>query len=193
MTKPTKPASTLGYALLGLLAREPLSGYDLATIMKERIRHFWSAQHSQIYPELAKLEEAGFVTHDVERGQTGRPDKKVFAITKEGRTTLARWVEEPFARGPTRDETVLKVYCGLAGDPDVLAKNLEEHATELDAVLEGLEANRKMMETKFERELSSAKGRRYFGWATLNLGIETLRVRTKWCRTVAKQLAPKKR
>jgi DNA-binding PadR family transcriptional regulator len=193
MAKATKDASTLGYALLGLLVREQLSGYDLATIMKERIRYFWSAQHSQIYPELAKLEEAGFVTHDVERGQTGRPDKKVFAITKEGRAALGRWVEEPFTRTPTRDETLLRVYCGTAGDPDVLAANLDAYASELEVVVEALERNREMLETRFAKEITNTRGGPYFGWATLNLGIETTRVRAKWCRTVAKQVARKKR
>src|SRR5215469_6282498 len=51
--------STLGYALLTLLAREPLSGYDLAQRMKRPLGFFWQAQHSQIYPELAGLEEHG--------------------------------------------------------------------------------------------------------------------------------------
>ncbi len=192
MAKPTKAASTLGYALLGLLAREPLSGYDIALIMKERIRYFWSAQHSQIYPELAKLEEDGLVAHEVEK-TPGRPDKKVFAITRRGRGVLARWVEEPFARSPTRDETLLKVYCGMAGDPKVLALNLDEYATELEAVVDALEANRKMLETKFPRELESAKGGPFFGWATLNLGIDTTRARAKWARSIARRLVPKQR
>ena len=48
--------STLSYALLGLLARQPLSGYDLAQYMKKRVGQMWSALPSQIYPELARLE-----------------------------------------------------------------------------------------------------------------------------------------
>lgn len=51
--------TTLGYAILGLLSRERLSGYDLTRGMRGRVGNFWSAKHSQIYPELARLEEGG--------------------------------------------------------------------------------------------------------------------------------------
>jgi DNA-binding PadR family transcriptional regulator len=47
--------NTLGYVVLGLLAREPLSGYDLKKRMEQRVEFSWSARHSQVYPELSKL------------------------------------------------------------------------------------------------------------------------------------------
>ena len=69
------------------------------------------------------------------------------------------------------------------------------NAVELEATLASLEENRKMLETKFPRDLENTKSGRFFGWTTLTLGIDTLRVRAKWCRFVARQLAsePKKR
>lgn len=45
--------STLGYAILGLLAAQPQTGYDLARLMRTPIGYMWTARHSQIYPELA--------------------------------------------------------------------------------------------------------------------------------------------
>ena len=60
--------SNLGCALLGLLARSPSTGYDLARRMERPVGYFWSARHSQIYPELAKLERAGLVSHEVVDG-----------------------------------------------------------------------------------------------------------------------------
>ncbi len=56
--------STLGYAVLGLLAREPASGYDLTRRMQAWIGFFWRAPHSRIYPELARLEAGGLVRHE---------------------------------------------------------------------------------------------------------------------------------
>ncbi len=47
--------TSLGYALLALLARTPLTGYDLAQRMLRSTDFFWTARHSQIYPELARL------------------------------------------------------------------------------------------------------------------------------------------
>jgi DNA-binding PadR family transcriptional regulator len=54
-----RSTTTLGYAILGLLAREALSDYDLSSRMRARVGLFWQARHSQIYPELARLEEGG--------------------------------------------------------------------------------------------------------------------------------------
>jgi DNA-binding PadR family transcriptional regulator len=36
---------TLGYAVLGLLSREELSGYDLKRWMERPLGYFWSARH----------------------------------------------------------------------------------------------------------------------------------------------------
>ena len=101
--------TTLGYAILGLLSREDLSGYDLTQRMAGRVGYFWSARHSQIYPELAKLEDGGYVTHSVVE-QRERPDKKVYEITAEGLDALQEWVTRPPVPRPTRDELTLKTY-----------------------------------------------------------------------------------
>src|SRR3712207_7997506 len=47
----------------------------LSSRMRARVGFFWQARHSQIYPELARLEEGGLVTHHVVE-QSDRPDKK---------------------------------------------------------------------------------------------------------------------
>ncbi len=43
---------TLKYAILGLVHKEEMSGYDITSQFKKEIGQFWSAKHSQIYPEL---------------------------------------------------------------------------------------------------------------------------------------------
>jgi len=46
---------SLRHGLLDLLAGEPMSGYDLAATTPPPMTNVWPAQHSQIYPELAKM------------------------------------------------------------------------------------------------------------------------------------------
>src|SRR5215213_3766635 len=100
---------TLGYAVLGLLSREELSGYDLKRWMERPLGYFWSARHSQIYPELARLEGEGLVTHTLVE-QSGKPDKKVYRITAGGLEALKEWVVEPPVSRSVRDELTLKAY-----------------------------------------------------------------------------------
>ncbi len=49
------------WAILGLLARRPRSGYEIKANVDTTIRHFWAASYGQIYPELRRLEAAGWI------------------------------------------------------------------------------------------------------------------------------------
>src|SRR5215469_17968792 len=82
---------TLGYAILSLLARTPLSGYDIAREMKRPTSFFFGhAQISQIYPELSRLEEYALVTSNIVE-QQGKPDKKVYTISPTGLQEIQSW------------------------------------------------------------------------------------------------------
>ena len=139
--------TTLGYAILGLLSREDLSGYDLTQRMAGRVGYFWRARHSQIYPELAKLEDGGYVTHSVVE-QRERPDKKVYRITAEGLEDLKEWVTRPPVPRPVRDELTLKAYSVWLADKEEAAQLFREeglrheeqlaHYEELRAWMEGV-------------------------------------------------------
>ena len=85
---------SLRYALLGLLAEEPASGYDLTRKFEVLRRYAWHAQSSQIYPELSQLSSAGLVSV-VERGPRGR---QTYAITEAGRAQLREWLRHPRGR-----------------------------------------------------------------------------------------------
>ena len=41
----------LKYAILELLRRKPLTGYDIKKRFEESLTFCWHAEHSQIYPE----------------------------------------------------------------------------------------------------------------------------------------------
>lgn len=97
---------TLRHALLGLLTAQPMSGYDLAKLFDRSVEHVWHAPHSQIYPELRRMEADGLVT--AEPTLRGRRPKRVYSITAGGRRELERWVAEPPALEPVRDPQRLK-------------------------------------------------------------------------------------
>jgi DNA-binding PadR family transcriptional regulator len=110
--------NTLAYILLGILARDPLSGYDLATLLKKHFSPFWAISHTQIYPALAQLVEAGFTTYEIIEQQARRPDKKIYQITEAGQAALRAWVEAPTSPTVIRDEFLLKAYSLWVADPE---------------------------------------------------------------------------
>ena len=91
MSGRTDKTSDLGHALLGLLARREATGYDLSARLAAPLGYFWTARHSQVYPELARLEAAGLVSYEEIPGRGPRPTKR-YAVTAAGRSALAAWV-----------------------------------------------------------------------------------------------------
>ncbi len=117
---------SLRYALLGLLAEEPASGYDLARKFERNLRRYaWHAQHSQIYPELNRLAADGPATV-VEEGPRGR---RTYAITDTGRVELRRWVLDPNDEPVVRNEHVLKLFLLSTLDTED-ARNVLRHQAE---------------------------------------------------------------
>ena len=117
---------SLRYALLGLLAEEPASGYDLARKFEAGLRrHAWHAQQSQIYPELARLAADGLASV-VEEGPRGR---RTYAITPTGRTELRRWVMDPDDEPVVRNEFALRLFLLSTLDPADARVVLDQVAT----------------------------------------------------------------
>jgi PadR family transcriptional regulator AphA len=97
---------SLRNALLGLLAEHPMSGYDLTKTFDGSLGYVWSASHSQIYPELARLKEAGLI-EQTEEGPRGR---KAYSITEAGLAEVRRWLAESEPERGGRDEPFLRVF-----------------------------------------------------------------------------------
>lgn len=177
----------LGYALLGLLARGAASGYDLTRQMQAPIGFFWRAQHSQIYPQLARLEAQGLVTHEVVK-QQDVPDKKVYTITAEGIATLKQWVTETVDMPTVRDEILLKTFSMWLVDPGeviTLFRDQERRHAEQVRVYEALERELKHKDGVQCMDLDSP----YFAtYVTLQKGIGYERHYLHWCRWMVQVL-----
>jgi DNA-binding PadR family transcriptional regulator len=104
------------WAVLGLLGIKPMSGYDIKAAVDRTIRHFWAASYGQIYPELKRLEEAGWIAgKDADRG--GRT-RRVYRITAAGRRRLEGWLHGYETRIEMRDESLLRLFFADALPPD---------------------------------------------------------------------------
>ena len=93
----------LAEAILVCLTERPMSGYDLAKYFDASIGFFWKSSHQQIYRELSKLREKGFVVSE-ELIQTGKPNRIVHTITEQGRKALYNW-----SLNPSRKPSILSL------------------------------------------------------------------------------------
>jgi DNA-binding PadR family transcriptional regulator len=106
-----RKTGTTEYAVLGMLALGPGSGYDLKKRIEGSVAHFWSESYGQIYPILARLASRKLVERRLER-QKGKPDRSVYSITAEGRERLGAWLAEPAHEQAFRSELLLKLFFG---------------------------------------------------------------------------------
>lgn len=127
---------TLKYAILGLINRQPLTGYDISKEFNGGLSNFWYAKHSQIYPELKRLTEEELISFEVVI-QGEKLEKKLYTITEKGKNCLHKWLakDEPLQPTP-KDVFRLKAYFCDEMDKDIILNQfkseLEKHNEKLD-------------------------------------------------------------
>lgn len=181
-----QPVSSLGYALLAGIAREPLTGYGLAQLLRDPIGYFWETRHSQIYPELSRLERAGLVASSAERGPGPRP-KRTYAATEAGLAELRAWIARHSHFGGRHDELLLKVYASWLVEPSVTRELVRDarrhHAAQLELYLaRDASAHERGIDRLGPRDP------RFADYLTLRRGIGFERGRLAWCDWVLDQL-----
>jgi DNA-binding PadR family transcriptional regulator len=176
--------SALRYALLCALHSGPLTGYELVQRMRRPIGYYWTAQQSQIYPELARLTDEGLIEHDAAAGP-GPHERKTHRLTESGREVLAQWLVEPPHRRPPRDELVLKTFALAAADRTAMR---ELYRAEAARHRERLEDYLDQQEEATARGDDDPAGPRFGAYATLQLGIAAERTMLDWCEWLADQL-----
>jgi DNA-binding PadR family transcriptional regulator len=67
---------------LALIAEQPRHGYEIIKVLEEKTAGWYSPSPGIVYPTLTYLEEAGYVTGEIEGA------KKLYTITAEGRAHL---------------------------------------------------------------------------------------------------------
>ncbi len=147
-------AYPITYGILGLLAFwGPLSGYDLKRLFDHTLAPMWGAAQSQIYKELRRMKELGWVEMQREE-QESRPDRKLYSITDQGHTALRKWQAQPSEIIQVRDELLLKVLFGTFASPVDLAQNIRTSIDDHEMRLLGYRQNALFLPTKgvFQQE-----------------------------------------
>lgn len=161
---------SLRHAVLGLLADNPASGYDLKQRFERSMRHVWAATQSQVYTELGRLADDELIEVSAE-GARGR---KVYAVTPAGRAELTRWIREP-QHTPVHNVELLKTFMLAevpADDAQVFLTRLIDEAQDRRAELQGVRD-----EVSWDASASDL-----FGRVALEWGLRYVDFQVEWAR-----------
>jgi PadR family transcriptional regulator, regulatory protein AphA len=167
--------SMTSYGLLGLLTFGDMSGYDLTKEVEGSIGYFWTPAKSQVYSELRRLAEGGYVS-ETRVAQETRPDKRIYSLTPVGRHALEEWLADPTLEPDSiRSVTLLKIFFGAHAPRDVLiarVKGVLAHSEETLAALREIEGQIKDQPDEL------------FPYMTLRAGLLLGEARIRWAREV---------
>ena len=116
----------LRFAILATLSAGPRTGYDLTQRFDSTVGHIWHAPHSQIYPELRRMEQAGLVAADeVPRGPRGT--KRRYRLTEDGMRELR---DQAASMAPVqRERDPIRLWAAYLefSTPEAVVAKLEAH------------------------------------------------------------------
>lgn len=114
--------TTTSYAILGLLALQDWSTYELAQQMSRSMRLWWPRAESRVYEEPKRLVRIGLATARDEG--VGKRPRTVYAITPAGRDALEDWIASPSGIFRMEFESMLKVFFADQGTKANLLSNI---------------------------------------------------------------------
>jgi DNA-binding PadR family transcriptional regulator len=156
-----KKVSPMQVAILILLRRRPMYGYEVLTELRQWFDGVWAPQTGSIYPALKRLEEHGLVTSEK------RDDVDYYHIAEAGDS----WTMEVLARSPKDIRLMTRYFelIGIAADDimrtdggrSMFAQMFEDEDMDTEARRRKLEAARERIArhlADIDRELRELEG-----------------------------------
>ena len=120
---------------LGMLTQGPASGYDLKKFFESSFGHFFPAGYGSIYPALSALADEGLVRCE-EIVQEGKPDRKLYSITKRGRDDLMSALDNPTPSHKVRSEFLATLFFAHLMSDEQIERVLTHRMQEVEQLLE---------------------------------------------------------
>src|ERR1041385_6040905 len=92
MSRPKPTLNPGDYVFLAFLSGGSLSAYDIKGLMASSVSFFWSAAHSQVYQQAARLLRDGYLAEVATVDPRGR---RLLALTPDGQGALSAWLGPP--------------------------------------------------------------------------------------------------
>lgn len=122
----------LRYFVLGLLAQQPMSGYDIKRFLKGLSWLIGSPSSGSLYPILRALLEEQLVTVEIVPG-VDRPPRKIYSISESGRQALQTWVEQPSVPNTPLKAFAMRLFLADNYPPPSLKAHLRQRRSQVAA------------------------------------------------------------
>lgn len=128
------------FAILGLLYESPRYGYELyrSLRVKSGLGLIWTVKQAQLYSILAKFESKGLLSAKID--DSGRINRKMYALSAEGGTMFMDWVASPSLRKDFYLEFLAKLYFVRLYFPQSAARLVDEQIALCEGWLSDMKA-----------------------------------------------------
>lgn len=179
----------LKHGILGLLNYGDMTGYEIMEVFRDSLNYFWSANTSQIYRELQTLSSNEFVKDTIVE-QSGKPDKKVFSITEEGKAELKNWLRDEDFGKKMNFSILMKVFFMGEISREESIKKFHLIKTENEKILKSVsDAD---LTTVFYEDTVNNKEKTQYWNMTKEFGISYSKMLIEWCDKCLAKLEEKK-
>jgi PadR family transcriptional regulator, regulatory protein AphA len=122
--------ASLRYFVLGLLARQPMSGYDIKRFVRGLSWLIGSPSSGSLYPALRSLLEEDLVSVEIVPG-VDKPPRKIYSIEQAGRDALQEWLDKPLAADASLKTFMMRLLLADSFSTDSLAAYLQQRRTQV--------------------------------------------------------------
>lgn len=135
------------FALLSLLSKKEMSGYDIKQMANKVAAFHWSESSAQIYPILEHLEKKKYVQsrHEAQ----GERQRKIYSITPLGCEYLRDWIKTPTVPSQYREDLLLKVSAAELVEPDIVISQLQYYKEKCEEQLKEIEKIQKDLKDRY--------------------------------------------
>ena len=165
----------LADAILACLTEHPMTGYELAKTFDSSIGFFWKTDHQQIYRELSRLRDRGYI-QGREVVQSGKPNKLVYTLTSEGRAAFRHWAARPSTPASIKDDLLVRLYALDSVDVAALRADL---MARLEHHRDRYERYERILKKRFPHGTAAPADMGKL--LSLRLGLRHERMVAEWC------------
>ena len=167
------------YIVLGMVLREPLTGYDIKKKIETGIGNLIKASHGSLYPALKKLTDKGYLAMNEQ--MQGQRIKKYYMATEIGETIFLEWLSLPFDQNINNETHLAKIFLFGELPKEIRIKRLQEYEFYFRQMLQQLQSIKKQL------SIETLSDRDYFQISTFYFSYQTLLNTIRWVEYIKEQ------